>query len=48
MSPTNWHVARLFLESEVQHRGNKQMKNANSQPDLAVFLARTDSEYKII
>ena len=38
-----------FLESEFQYKGNKQMKkNANSQPDLAVFLARTDSENKII
>ena len=47
MSPTYGHVAKLFLESKFQHKGIKQMKNANSQPDLAVFLARTDSENKI-
>ena len=49
MSLTYGHVAKLFLESEFQHKGNKQMKkNAYSQPDLAAFLARTDSENKLI
>ena len=26
MSPTYCHVTKLFLESEFQHKGNKQMK----------------------
>ena len=45
MSPTYGYVTKLFLELEFQHKGNKQMKNANSQQTLAVFLAETDSEY---
>ena len=48
MSPTYGHVIKLFLESEFQHKGNKQWKNANTQQNLAVFLAGTDSENKII
>ena len=27
MSPTYGYVTKLFLESEFQHKGNKQMKN---------------------
>ena len=26
MSPTYWHVAKLFLESEFQNRGNEKMQ----------------------
>ena len=37
-----------FLESEFQYKGNKQTKNANSQQNLAVFLAATDSKNIII
>ena len=49
MSPTYWYVTKLFLESEFLHKGNKQMrKNANPQQNLAVFLAGTDSENKLI
>ena len=48
MSPTYGHVTKLFLELECQHIGNKQMKKVNSQQNLAVFLAGTDSENKII
>ena len=48
MSPTYRYVTKLFLESEFQHRGNKRTKNANSQQNLVVFLAGTDSENKII
>ena len=72
MSPTYGYVTKLFLESEFQHKGNKQMKNkqknknkqtkkkkklqkkkkkkknSNSQRNLAVFLAGTVSENKII
>ena len=47
-SPTYGHVTKLFLESEFQHKGNKQMKNANSKQNLAVFLVATDSEHKTI
>ena len=48
MSPTYGSVTKLFLESEFQHKGNKQTKNAIIQQNLAVFLARTDSENKNI
>ena len=48
MSHTFGYVTKLFLESEFQHKGNKQKKNANCQQNLAVFLAGTDSENKII
>ena len=44
-------VAKLFLESEFQRKGNKETKkrkNTNSQENLAVFLAATDSEIIII
>ena len=49
MSSTYGHVTKIFLESVFQHKGkNKQTKNAISQQNLAVFLARTDSKNKII
>ena len=44
-------VAKLFLESEFKRKGNKEtkkQKNTNSQQNLAVFLAATDSEIIII
>ena len=47
-SPTYRHVAKLFLEQKFQRKGNKQTKNANSQQNLAVFSAATDSEIIII
>ena len=47
-SPTYGHVTKLFLESEFQHKANKQMENVNSKQDIAVFSAATDSEHKII
>ena len=47
-SPIYGYVAKLFLESEFQHKRNKQTKNANSQQNLAVFSAVTDSENIII
>ena len=43
MSPTYVCVTKLFLESEFQHKGDKR-KNVNTQQNLAVFLAGTDSE----
>ena len=46
-SPTYGHVTKLFLESEFQHKVNKQMKTMNSKQNLAVFSAATDSEHKI-
>ena len=47
MSPIYGHVSKLFSESEFQDKGNKQTKKKNPQ-NLTVFLARTDSENKII
>ena len=41
-------MAKLFLETESQHKGNKQTKNANSQQNHAIFSAATDSENVII
>ena len=41
-------MAKLFLESEFQHKGNKQTKKANSQQNLAFFSAETDSGNIII
>ena len=41
-------MAKQFLELEFQHKGNKQTKNANSEQNLADFLAATDSEIIII
>ena len=48
MSPTYGHVTELFLESEFQHKGNEQTKNANSQQNIAVFSAAIGSENEII
>ena len=48
ISPTYGHMAKLFLESEFQCKGNKQTKKPNSQQNLAVFSAATDSEIIII
>ena len=31
MSPTYGHVTKLFLESEFQHKGNKQKKKKHSK-----------------
>ena len=45
---TNGHVAKLFLELEFQHNGNKQMKKTRLLSSLAVFSAATDSENIII
>ena len=47
-SPTNGHVKKLFLESEFQHKGNKQAtKNVNSQQNIAFSSAATDSDHRI-
>ena len=48
MSPIYGHETKLFLESEFQHKGNKQTENANPQQNLAVFLGGTDSENEFI
>ena len=42
------YMTNLFLEPEFQHKGNKQTKNASSQPNHAVFSAAKDSENKVI
>ena len=47
-SSTNGHVTKLFLESEFNDKGNRQIQKANSQQNLAAFLEETDSENKII
>ena len=41
-------MTNLFLESEFQHKANKQTKKANSQQNHAVYQVATDSENKII
>ena len=38
-------MTKLFLE--LEHKGNKRTKRANSQQNLAVFSAGIDSENKI-
>ena len=48
MSPTDEYVKKLFLQSEFQNKGNKQIKKRDSQQNLAVFLAGKDSERNII
>ena len=48
MSPTYGYVTKLLLESEFQHKEINKRKNANSEQNLAVFLAGTDSENKSI
>ena len=45
---TYGHVTKLFLNSEFQHKGNKQMKNVNFKQNLAVFSTTTDLENKIL
>ena len=41
-------MAKLFLETEFQHKEINKRKNANSQQNLAVFSAATDSENVMI
>ena len=41
---TYGHVAKLFLESDSTTKEINKQENANSQQNLAVFLAATDSE----
>ena len=48
MSPIYGYVTKLFLESEFQHKENKQKKKRKFSAKLAVFLAGTDSENKNI
>ena len=47
MSLTYGYVTKLFLESEFQHKANKQTKNANSQQNLAVFFFWQEQTQKI-
>ena len=48
-SPTYGHVTKLFLESEFQHKGNKQTKKREFSAKSCVFFpAATDSENIII
>ena len=48
MSPTYGYVTKPFLESASNTKEINKRKNANSQQNLAVFLAGTDSENKNI
>ena len=41
-------MTELFIESEFQHKEINRRKNANSQPDIAVFSEAIDSENKIL
>ena len=58
-SGTYGHMTKLFLESDIQHKGNKQpppphkkkkkkKENASSHQNLAVFTAATYTGNKII
>ena len=47
MSSTYEYVTKLFLESEFQHKGNKQMKKLELSAKSCSFLGRTESEIKI-
>ena len=47
MSPIYGYVTKLFLESEFQHKGNKQTKKTKFSAKSCVFVAGTDSENKI-
>ena len=47
-SPTYSHVAKVFLESEVQRKGNKQPKKCEFSAKSCVFSEATDSEHKTI
>ena len=47
MSPTYGYVTKLFLESEFQHKGNKQTKNMNSHQNLAVSWQEQIQKIKI-
>ena len=48
MSPTYGYVTKLFLESEFQHKENKQTKKRELSAKSCGFLGRTDSENKNI
>ena len=41
-------MTNLFLELEIQQKGNKQTKNVNLQQNFAFFSTATDSENIII
>ena len=43
-----WAFDKTFLESEFQHKENKQTEKRKFSANLAVFLAATDLESKII
>ena len=40
MSPTYEYVTKLFLESEFQHKGNKQTKKREFSAKSCSFLSR--------
>ena len=48
MVPTYGHVTKLSLESEFQHKENKQTKRREFSAKSCSFLAGTDSKNKII
>ena len=48
MSPTYGYVTKLFLNRNSNTKEINKQKHANSQQNLAVFLAGTDSENKKI
>ena len=47
-SPTHENVAKLFLESKFQRKGNKQTIKRKFSANLVVFSAATHSETIII
>ena len=46
--PKYGHVAKLFLNRNSNTKEINKRKHANSQQNLAVFLAATDSKNEII
>ena len=40
MSPSYWHVTKHFVESEFQHKGNKQTKKHEFSAEFCGFLGK--------
>ena len=47
MSPTYGYVTKLLLESEFQHKGNKQTKQREFEAKSCGFLGRNIQKIKI-
>ena len=47
MSATYGHVTKLFLGSEFQHKGNKQMKKSEFSAKSCIFLGKIKKKRQI-